>query len=244
MLKMNTRMSCFAFAAMIMISATASLRADSFEQSVTGAFVTLRPQMSSLNQCLQDSASQVQDINAQSDEYQSATSPEEAEFAASHGGGSHGGGGGNYHPPAPHPGPVPHPTPTPHPTPGPHPQPVPHHGGNSWGPGHWDNWHHPGWGTGRWAYRDGRWMWWGWARWSGVGMCDAYYYGMYRNCSNDVQENYNLCRSNCAGIEECNEQCAVESENAVNACEYSYRGYWNCGYPAIWPPVGVVIWMP
>jgi hypothetical protein len=130
---------------------------------------------------------------------------------------------------------------------------VPHPGGGSWGPhpgpGHWDGWGHPGWGYGnRWDYRDGRWLWWGWAPWVvGSVACDAYYRNAYNECSDSAWQDNTTCVNNCAAVgnpEGCEDQCSAETNNAIEGCEYSYRNYWNCGFPVVWPPVGVVIRIP
>lgn len=170
-----------------------------------------------------------------------------ANFGQRGGGGGRGGGGWGPRP-GPRPGPWPGPRPNPGPRPGPRP-PVP----NGWrphpGPGSWNGWGHPGWGTGRWAYNGGRWLWWGWAPWAitaGVA-CDAYYANSYQNCSNAAWQNNATCLDNCAAVgspDGCSEQCTAETQNAVQSCEFSYDNYWNCGVPVVWPPVGVVIRIP
>jgi hypothetical protein len=77
--------------------------------------------------------------------------------------------------------------------------------------------------------------------------CDAYYADLYRQCSDVAYADNTACINDCASIgypEGCQDQCEIETNNALDSCQYSYRGYWNCGYPAVWPPVGVVIEIP
>jgi hypothetical protein len=119
-----------------------------------------------------------------------------------------------------------------------------HHGSGPWGDGH------PGWGRGKgpFGYRDGRWLWGGWVLWTSArGLCDAYYAGSYRACSNAAWSNNAACAYDCASTSDpqgCDQACGFETRNAINSCEWSYRQVWNCGVPVLWPPVGVVIRIP
>ena len=96
--------------------------------------------------------------------------------------------------------------------------------------GHWGDWGHPGWGYGnRWAYRDGRWLWWGWAPWVAGGVaCDAYYANAYRECSDAAWQDNTICVNNCAAVgypEGCNDQCSHRDHTTPSTrCEFSYRG--------------------
>ena len=157
-----------------------------------------------------------------------------------HPGGNPGGNPGGH--PGGNPGDGPHGGPghDPHPGGGWHPNP---------GPGHWDGWGHPGWGRDGWGWRDGRWLWSGWAPWAvGSGLaCDSYFANAYQQCSDAAWSNNDACKSACdqAGTPDgCYDQCDSETSNAVNSCELSYNSNWNCGFAPVWPPVGVVIRIP
>jgi hypothetical protein len=118
-----------------------------------------------------------------------------------------------------------------------------------WGHGDWGRWHgHPGWGRDRWAWRDGHWYWWGWAPWViGAGVsCDVYYRGSYQQCSAAAWANNSACVQACGPFADpaCNEACNLETRDAIQTCEFSYRNEWNCGFPVVWPPVGIVIRIP
>ena len=136
------------------------------------------------------------------------------------------------------------------PEPRPFPGPVDHgdHGDHR-GHGGWDRWPgHPGWGGDRWALRDGRWLWWGWAPWvaGGAVACNYYYANSYQACSNAAWASDTACEQSCAytGDPNCSAQCTYETREAINSCQWSYDQAWNCGYPAVWPPVGVIIRIP
>jgi len=155
----------------------------------------------------------------------------EAQFHGGEHGGEHGGDHGR---PGPRPGPF-----------GPRPGPI----GPRPGHGDWNRWPgHPGWGGDRWAFRDGRWLWWGWSPWFvGAGVaCNVYYANSYQACSNAAWASNAACVNSCAytGDPACSAACTEETREAINSCQWSYSNTWNCGFPAVWPPVGVVIRIP
>jgi len=80
-----------------------------------------------------------------------------------------------------------------------------------------------------------------------MGLCNVYYADRYHQCSDAAWADNAICKTDCdrvGGGSECYYQCDSETRNAVNSCEFSYRGYWNCGEPVLWPPTGIVIRIP
>jgi hypothetical protein len=234
---MKTRMTCFA-AALVVLAAAGIARAQSFEQSVNAVLnndSALSVQMSSLKQCIDKDAVQMQDSATQTADVQEDSQAEDLEGRGPGGGGGFHPAPAPYHPqPAPHPQPEPfHPQPQPGPHPGPHPgpQPGPHPGPHPGHGGDWNHWPgHPGWGAhyGRWnwdAY--GMPHWWGWVIWPGMayGSCVGYYEGLLSSCDQNCQQENDSCVESCDSYSDsaCAAQCNSDESYCTSTCQEDYN---------------------